>query len=80
MTDATYIVQSKDESGFWSDVATITAPARTKRRKIIGLALAESGLRPEVGGEPLRLRVLDAASAHVTSVSAVAVDPKLEIA
>jgi hypothetical protein len=62
----------------WIDIATVTVPARARRRKVIGLALAQSGLRPEVGGDPLRLRVLDAASAHETSVSAVQAEPTLE--
>jgi hypothetical protein len=62
----------------WEDVATVTVPARARRRKVIGLALAQSGLRPEVGGDPLRLRVLDAASAHETSVAAVQAEPTFE--
>lgn len=80
---ATYTVQMATASpggdgDYWTDVATVTVPARARRRKVIGLALAQSGLRPEVGGEPLRLRVLDAASAHETTVAAVAQDPRLE--
>ena len=88
---ATYIVQRFLEPGLhpdelsespperWEDIATVMVPARARRRKVIGMALAQSGVRPEVGGEPLQLRVLDAASAHVTTVSAVAADPVLEI-
>jgi hypothetical protein len=35
---------------------------------VIGLALAQSGIRPTADSEPLRLRVLDQASAHETTV------------
>ena len=63
----------------WEDVATVSVPARTKRRAIIGRALAESGVKPDVGGDPLKVRVLDASSAHVTEVAAVQPDPQLEI-
>lgn len=63
----------------WVDVATVTVPARSKRRKIIGLGLVQSGLKPEVDGEPLRVRVLDASSAHETEVGAVQPEPELRI-
>jgi hypothetical protein len=63
----------------WLDIATVTAPARSKRKGIIGRALAESGVKPEVGGDPLKVRVLDAASAHVTEVGAVQPPAQLEI-
>jgi hypothetical protein len=85
---ATYTVQhqvpsceahSPEAGEAWVDIATVTVPARSHRRKVVGLALAQSGVRPEVGGDPLRLRVLDAGSAHVTEVAAVQRDPELEI-
>lgn len=63
----------------WVDVAIITVPPRTKRRKIIGLGLVQAGLKPEVGGDPLRVRVLDAGSWHVTEVGAVQPEPELRI-
>lgn len=63
----------------WEDVATVEVPAHSKRPRIIAAALAESGVKPEVGGEPLRLRVLDARAAVVTTVAAKAVEPTLEL-
>lgn len=63
----------------WVDVATVTVPPRTKRRKIIGLGLVEAGLKPEVGGDPLKVRVLDVGSWHVTEVGAVQPEPELRI-
>jgi hypothetical protein len=63
----------------WQDIATVEVPAGSKVKTIIGRALAESGVKPEVGGEPLRLRALDVRSARVTVVSAKAVDPELEM-
>lgn len=92
MTDETrgtaeYVVQRYIElhgpvdepNGAWEDIATVTVPAKSKRKTIIGLALEEAGIRPEVGGEPLRLRALDVRSAHVTTVVAKVVEPTLEM-
>lgn len=77
--DAVYIVQVLADRGrltednaveadlVWTDIATVSAPWRSTRKKVIGLALAQSGLRP--GEKVLRLRVLDAASAHETEIA-----------
>lgn len=82
--DAVYVVQRHEtlpdvDSGGerWVDVATVTAPPRSKRKTVIGKALAQSGIRPQ--GEPLRLRVLDAASARETIVEPVQPDPEWKI-
>lgn len=64
----------------WEDIATVTVPHRHKRREVYAKALAEHPeIRPEVGGEPLRLRALDAPSARETRVTARQPDPQLEI-
>lgn len=78
---AEYVVQMHKLTGdveLWQDIATVKVPAHTQRKTIIGRAIAESGVKPAVGGEPLRLRALDARSSHVTTVSAKAVDPQME--
>jgi hypothetical protein len=59
----------------WADIATVTVPRKSPRRKVIGLALVQSGIRPAADSEPLRVRVLDAASASETSVAAVQPEP-----
>jgi hypothetical protein len=78
-----YTVQKAEpfdgEGERWYDIATVEVPAGSKVKTIIGRALAESGVKPEVGGEPFRLRALDVRSARVTVVSAKAVDPELEM-
>lgn len=90
MADATYVVQTlrsaapvagapDEEVLFWQDIATVTVPARTKRKGIIGRALVEAGVKPEVGGDPLKVRVLDVASFHATEVVAKQPEPTLEI-
>lgn len=79
--DSTYVVQMwrkflsmGDETSpvenieAWADIATVTVPHRSPRKRVIGLALAESGIRPAADSEPLRLRVLDVASFHETTV------------
>jgi hypothetical protein len=71
--------EASDYFGRWTDIATVSVPAGSTVKTIIGQALAESGVKPEVGGVPLRLRALDARSARVTVVSAKAVDPALEM-
>lgn len=88
---AEYVVQMADsideinEAGdtasraIWKDIAAVSVPAKSKRKTIIALALVEAGIKPEVGAEPLKLRALDARSAHVTVVVAKAVDPQLEM-
>jgi hypothetical protein len=79
--ESTYVVQASkqfthDEAGVtaadpleaWIDIATVTVPRKSPRKKVIGLALAQSGIRPTADSEPLRLRVLDQASARETEV------------
>ena len=81
-SESTYVVQVEKalaDEFVWTDVAAVTVPARTKRRGIIGKALVQAGVRPEVGGEPLRVRVLDASSSAVTEVAAVQPEPQLRI-
>lgn len=91
-SEATYVVQALKlathpalENGdeppimeAWIDLATVTVPGRTKRATIIGKALREAGILP-TEAEPLRLRVLDARSAHVTVVGLRQRDPELEL-
>ena len=48
----------------WVDLATVTVPARSPRKRVIREALAEAGLEPQA----LRVRVLDAASSAVMEV------------
>jgi hypothetical protein len=59
----------------WEDVATVTVPARTKRKSIITAALKKAGLEPE---KPIKVRVLNADSAHVSEVQASR-EPRLRI-
>jgi hypothetical protein len=65
-----YVVQVKQEEGAgpddrhdaWVDVATVTVPARTKRRTVVEKGLADAGVEktPE-----LEARLLDPAAAYV---------------
>lgn len=48
----------------WVDLATVTVPARSPRKRVIREALAQSELAPQ----PLKVRVLDAASSAVVEV------------
>lgn len=81
---SSYVVQRRNVSevaafpDVWEDVATITAPPRTKRATIIGRALREAGLLP-TSDKPLEVRVLDARSAHVTTVGLKQRDPEIEL-
>jgi hypothetical protein len=59
----------------WVDIATVTVPARTKRKSIIAAALKKAGLEPE---KPIKVRVLNADSAHVSEVQAES-EPRLRI-
>lgn len=75
-SDTTYVVQvqrkfteATDDIMGWEDIATVTVPGRSPRKRVIGEALAQSGLRPQAGQEPLKMRVLDAASFHTTEVA-----------
>jgi hypothetical protein len=84
VSETTYVVQMAVEAAdmvtdAWADIATVTVSARASRKKVFGLALKESGVRPEVGGVPLRLRALDAASARVTEVELAQPEPQLRI-
>jgi hypothetical protein len=49
----------------WVDVATVTVPARTKRKTAIRNALKEAGLDVS---EEIKVRLLDAESARVVPV------------
>lgn len=55
--DGTYV----DDA--WVDVATVEVEPRTKRSTVIKKALAQADIQP--GGEPPKLRALDAESAEV---------------
>lgn len=86
--DSTYVVQIEktfevsaplEEVAAWVDVATVTVPARSKRKGIIAKALEKAGIAPEVGQDPLRVRVLDASSSAVTEVGVVQPEPELRI-
>lgn len=89
--DSTYVVQVAQEFvdddgangpvsiGAWVDLATVTVPARSKRKGIIAKALQQAGLAPEVGKDPLRVRVLDGSSSAVTEVGVVQPEPELRI-
>jgi hypothetical protein len=71
----TWVVQARHENGkTWVDVATITTPARTKRREIIRQAL--ENYTPN--GQAV-LRVLDEKSAATSTVELVPRDPELRI-
>lgn len=69
ITTATGLGSGESEKECWADIAQVSAPLRSKRKTVIGLALAQSGLRPGDDQRPLRLRVLDAASAHETEIA-----------
>jgi hypothetical protein len=66
-------------AGVWVDVATVTVSSGSKRRKVIEKALKDAGIIPELDGPPLRVRVLDAASAAETPVGAEQPPPQLKI-
>lgn len=48
----------------WEDIATVTVPPATKRRRVYELALEEIGYVPQIGVEPPTLRALDEESAR----------------
>jgi hypothetical protein len=64
----------------WVDIATVTVPGRSPRKRVIGEALRVSGLRPQAGQEPLKMRVLDAASFHATEVAPFQPEPEWRVA
>lgn len=72
--ESTYVIQVEaqrfDEQGTgigacWLDVATITVPARTHRKRLIAKALTDAGIKPDPGQPSPRVRVLDEESAFV---------------
>jgi hypothetical protein len=93
-SESTYIVQVEQQieqvtfqddpdliaTSVWVDIATVTVPARSPRKRVIGEALAQSGLRPQAGQKPLRMRVLDAASFHTTEVAPYQPEPEWRVA
>lgn len=86
MADQTYVVvrseRLTDDSGnlwdVWTDVATVTVPARTQRKTVIEKALNDAGLVPPVG-EQFEVRVLDADSSRTVTVGSVQPPPVLQI-
>jgi len=77
--ESTYVLQLLREGAepedMWEDIATVTVPVRTKRKSIITAALKKAGLEPE---KPIKVRVLNADSAHVSEVQAES-EPRLRI-
>lgn len=63
----------------WADVATVTVPRKSPRKTVIHRALAEAGVTPRPDSEPLRVRVLDAASAAETTVEPFQPDPEWKV-
>lgn len=51
---AMYVVMTKDASGYWSDVATVAVPKRTKRDTVIRRALEQVGM---TRGRPAEMTV-----------------------
>ena len=52
-----------EKRDYWVDIATVTVEPRTKRSTVIKRALAEANI--SAGGDPPKLRALDAESAEV---------------
>lgn len=77
--ESTYTVQVQGEGPgvSWRDVATVTVPARTKRKRVIEKGLADAGMTP-TDGETLQVRALNADSAHVTAVGVDHGPPRLK--
>jgi hypothetical protein len=77
----TFAGDTEDAKGYdgWQDLATVTVPARSPRKRVIREALEKSGLRPLVDSEALRVRVLDGPSSKVTEVPVVRSEPKWAI-
>lgn len=79
-----YVVQragSGKDCAVWTDVARVTAPARSKRKTIISAAVKGAALVVPSGGSNggLTLRVLDADAAHEHKVGLKKRDPELVI-
>lgn len=87
---STYVVQVAEEINAptaaddlgtreaWFDVATVTVPARTKRKAVIRAGLEKAGLTP-TGDDTLKVRALNADSAHVMAVGVEQGPPQLRI-
>jgi hypothetical protein len=82
--ESTYVVQvlqavdnPDGDADAWFDVATVTVPARTKRKRVITEGLTKAGL--DASGAPLKVRVLNADSAHVSTVQLKTPAPQLTI-
>jgi hypothetical protein len=53
-----YVVMTRDESGFWTDAATVSVPAKSKRRTVLAKAFE---VKPELvpgPGKSATFRVL----------------------
>lgn len=74
--ESTYVVMMATENG-WLDMATVTVPAKSKRKTIIAKALEDAGTPKD--RKPPSLRVLDEKSAHVTTVEWEQPPPQLRI-
>lgn len=81
--EATYVVQVRREEvdyPSWDDVATVTVPAKTKRKTVIAKAVEEAGtdltLLPTM---PVRLRVIPAEHAEEIKVEMEQPPPQLKI-
>jgi hypothetical protein len=73
---STYVVQTRQQDGEWTDSATVSVPPRTKRKTILEKALA--GFAPKLG-EKWECRVLDEESARITPVESEEQPPRLKI-
>jgi hypothetical protein len=71
----TYVVQKHyEDEGVWKDIATVRAPARTKRRTVVERAHADHPL-----SEGDYVRVLDAESARTIPIALEEQPPRLKI-
>lgn len=83
-SEAAYVVQMRDpdhaDGKVWEDVATVTVPAKTKRKTVIAKAVEEAGtdltLLPTM---PVRLRVIPAEHAEEIKVEMEQPPPQLKI-
>jgi hypothetical protein len=82
MREAVYVVQKRrdmptSESEAWTDIATVTVPARTHRKTVIEKALGQAGVTETNGA--IFVRVLDAESARESKVETEQPPPRLKI-